>query len=36
MISIAEVLIIKQKTSTAKGVTFLCLEDESGTANIVI
>ena len=36
MISIAGILIIKQKPSTAKGVTFLSLEDESGTANIVI
>jgi len=36
MISIAGILIIKQKPSTAKGVTFLSLEDESGTANVVI
>ena len=36
IISIAGILIIKQKPSTAKGVTFLSLEDESGTANVVI
>ena len=36
MISIAGILIITQKVSTAKGVTFLSLQNESGTANIII
>ena len=35
IVSIAGLLIIKQQPSTANGVTFLSLEDESGTANII-
>ncbi len=35
IVSIAGLLVIKQQPSTANGVTFLSLEDESGTANII-
>ena len=35
IVSIAGLLIINQRPSTANGVTFLTLEDESGTANII-
>tara|TARA_B100000902_G_scaffold208166_1_gene198176 strand:+ start:1777 stop:2127 length:351 start_codon:yes stop_codon:yes gene_type:complete len=35
IVSIAGLLIIKQRPSTANGVTFLSIEDESGTANII-
>ena len=35
LVSIAGLLVIKQRPSTASGVTFLSLEDESGTANVI-
>ena len=35
IVSIVGILIIKQRPSTANGVTFLSLEDETGVANVV-
>ena len=33
---IAGLVILRQRPSTAKGITFVTLEDESGTANLVL
>ena len=35
IVSIAGLLVIKQRPITANGVTFLSIEDETGTANII-
>ena len=35
-ITIAGVVLVRQKPGTAKGVVFITLEDETGTANIVV
>jgi error-prone DNA polymerase len=35
-VKIAGLVILRQRPSTAKGITFVTLEDESGTANLVL
>ena len=35
-ITIAGVVLVRQKPGTAKGVVFITLEDETGTANVVV
>ena len=35
-VSVAGIVIVRQRPSTAKGITFVTLEDETGTANLVI
>jgi error-prone DNA polymerase len=35
-VHVAGLVIMKQRPSTAKGITFVTLEDETGTANLVI
>jgi single-strand DNA-binding protein len=35
-ITVAGLVILRQRPGTAKGVIFLTLEDETGTANIVV
>lgn len=35
-IAVAGLVICRQRPGTAKGVTFLTLEDETGTANIIV
>lgn len=35
-VTIAGVVLVRQKPGTAKGVVFITLEDETGTANIVV
>ena len=35
IVSIAGLLVIKQQPSTANGVIFLSIEDESGTTNVI-
>lgn len=35
-IRVAGLIILRQRPSTAKGITFVTLEDETGTANLVI
>ena len=33
---VAGLVILRQRPSTAKGITFVTLEDETGTANLVV
>lgn len=35
-VSVAGLVLVRQRPGTAKGVIFLTLEDETGTANIVV
>ncbi len=35
-VRVAGLVILRQRPSTAKGVTFVTLEDETGTANLLI
>lgn len=35
-ISVAGLVLMRQRPSTAKGITFVTLEDETGTANLVV
>ena len=35
-IRVAGLIILRQRPSTAKGITFVTLEDETGTANLVV
>ena len=35
-LSVAGLIILRQRPSTAKGITFVTLEDETGTANLVV
>ncbi len=35
-VKVAGIVLIRQRPSTAKGITFVTLEDETGTANLVI
>ena len=35
-VTIAGIVLVRQKPGTAKGVVFITLEDETGTANIVV
>ena len=35
-VTVAGIVLIRQRPSTAKGITFVTLEDETGTANLVI
>jgi len=36
LVSCAGLVILRQRPSTAKGITFVTLEDETGTANLVV
>ena len=36
IISVAGLVLVIQRPSTAKGITFITLEDETGTTNIII
>ena len=36
MVTVAGVVLVRQKPGTAKGVVFITLEDETGTINIVV
>ena len=36
VISVAGLVLVRQKPKTANGVVFITLEDETGTANIII
>jgi error-prone DNA polymerase len=33
---VAGLVLLRQRPSTAKGITFVTLEDETGTANLVV
>ena len=35
-VSVAGVVLVRQRPGTAKGITFVTLEDETGTANLII
>jgi error-prone DNA polymerase len=35
-VSVAGLVLLRQRPSTAKGITFVTLEDETGTANLVV
>jgi len=35
-VSVAGLVLVRQRPSTAKGITFVTLEDETGTANLVV
>jgi error-prone DNA polymerase len=35
-VSTAGIVLVRQRPSTAKGITFMTLEDESGTANLIV
>lgn len=35
-ISVAGIVLVRQRPGTAKGITFVTLEDETGTANLII
>ena len=35
-VTIAGLVLVRQRPGTAKGVVFLTLEDETGTANVVV
>jgi error-prone DNA polymerase len=35
-IAVAGIVLLRQRPSTAKGITFVTLEDETGTANLVV
>jgi error-prone DNA polymerase len=34
--SVAGIVLVRQRPGTAKGITFVTLEDETGTANLII
>ena len=36
MVSVAGIVLVRQRPGTAKGITFMTLEDESGTANLIV
>ncbi len=35
-VSVAGIVLLRQRPATAKGITFLTLEDETGTANLIV
>ncbi|HEY1378586.1 MAG TPA: error-prone DNA polymerase [Gemmataceae bacterium] len=35
-VAVAGIVLVRQRPSTAKGITFVTLEDETGTANLVV
>ena len=35
-VQVAGLVLLRQRPSTAKGITFVMLEDETGTANLVV
>ncbi len=35
-VSVAGLVLMRQRPSTARGITFVTLEDETGTANLVV
>ena len=36
MVRVAGIVLVRQRPSTAKGITFVTLEDETGTVNLII
>ena len=36
VVQVAGMVLLRQRPSTAKGITFVTLEDETGTANLII
>jgi error-prone DNA polymerase len=36
MLSVAGIVMLRQRPATAKGVTFVTLEDETGTVNLIV
>jgi error-prone DNA polymerase len=36
LVSVAGIVLVRQRPGTAKGITFVTLEDETGTANLII
>ena len=35
-VTVAGIVLVRQRPSTAKGITFVTLEDETGTANLIV
>ena len=35
-VCVAGIVLVRQRPSTAKGITFVTLEDETGTANLIV
>ena len=35
-VRVAGIVLVRQRPSTAKGITFVTLEDETGTANLIV
>ena len=35
-VAVAGIVLVRQRPSTAKGITFVTLEDETGTANLIV
>ena len=35
-VSVAGIVLVRQRPGTAKGITFVTLEDETGTANLIV
>ena len=35
-VTVAGLVILRQRPSTAKGITFVTIEDETGTANLIV
>jgi error-prone DNA polymerase len=36
LVKVAGLVLLRQRPSTAKGITFVTLEDETGTANLIV
>src|SRR5262249_37613390 len=36
MVRVAGLVLVRQRPSTAKGITFITIEDETGTANLIV
>ncbi len=36
LVSVAGIVLVRQRPGTAKGITFVTLEDETGTANLIV
>lgn len=36
LVKVAGIVLMRQRPSTAKGITFVTIEDETGTANLVV
>jgi error-prone DNA polymerase len=35
-VGVAGIVLVRQRPGTAKGITFITLEDETGTANLIV